>query len=291
LVIGSQGFIGTNLASAVKGTSIQTTLYHPPVNLDPFNPFPLSLFSNLDFRSKFDIVIDCIGLKRTFYGLTEENSEILDCSKDYYKRFIEFFNCEYSTLYFISSGGTVYGKSPNITVSEADNLNGRSPYAKANIEIEKIINSRPNSIVIRGSNIFGEEKRNRFHQGLISELFHSALKKRKIQIDSLSTVKDYIWVKDFVNIIVKLFYEKNVTGIYNIGTGSGSSTRSIINLTNHIVNDKGLNIDYVLNNDFKKPYDYILDSSKVLNLIGGYKFTDLETALREHWNSILKTRT
>jgi UDP-glucose 4-epimerase len=248
------------------------------------------LFSNLDFRSKFDIVIDCVGLKKTFYGLTEDNSRILDCAKDYYEKFIKFFNYENSALYFISSGGTVYGSSVYSSISETHNLNGDSPYAKANIEIEKIINSRPKSIVIRGSNIFGEVRRNRFRQGLISELFHSALEKREIQIDSLSTVKDYIWIKDFISILVKMFEEKNLSGVFNVGTGFGTSTNSLINLTRNIVKNEGLNIEYLINDDFKKPYDSILDVSKVLNLIGGYKFIDLETALWEHWKSILMTK-
>jgi nucleoside-diphosphate-sugar epimerase len=235
-------------------------------------------------------VIDCIGLKSVFYGMADNNSSYLNSAKDYYERFSGFFNIDKTTLFFISSGGTVYGKSDGNLISESNNLNGYSPYAIANIEIEKIFASRANSVVIRGSNIFGETKRNRFHQGLITELFFSAIEKREIQIDSLDTVKDYIWIDDFINIIFKLFEINDVSGVFNIGTGTGKSTANLIDLIRKIVQDSGLNIEYGVNNGPRKSSDCILDPAKVLNTIQGFKFTDFNLALQKHWKSILMSR-
>jgi UDP-glucose 4-epimerase len=225
-----------------------------------------------------------------FYGMTDNNSSYLNSAKDYYERFSEFFNKEKTTLFFISSGGTVYGKSDSSLISESNNLNGFSPYAMANIEIEKIFASRANSVVIRGSNIFGETKRNRFHQGLITELFFSAIEKRGIQIDSLDTVKDYIWIDDFINIIFELFEKNDLSGVFNVGTGTGTSTGNLINLIDHIVQDSGLHIEYSVNDGLRKSNDCILDPTKVLNTIRGYNFTDFNLALQKHWNSILMSR-
>ena len=222
--------------------------------------------------------------------MTESSSSYLNSARDYYESFTEFFNKEKTTLFFISSGGTVYGKSDSSLISESNNLNGVSPYAMANIEIEKIFASRANSVVIRGSNIFGETKRNRFHQGLITELFFSAIEKREIQIDSLDTVKDYIWIDDFINILFELFEKNDLSGVFNVGTGTGTSTGNLINLIDKIVKDSGLHIEYSVNDGRRKSSDCILDPTKVLNTIRGYNFTDFNLALQKHWKSVLMSR-
>ena len=258
-----------------------TPVARPTIN----SIFPVEILNSKNYQKNFDIIVDCIGVKN-FYGLANPNIKLLEQARTYYSEFIEYFSKCNSIIYFISSGGSIYGDFNKHAVSETNSLLGSTPYANANIEIEKIIQTSENSIILRASNIFGEIKRNKFKQGLVTELFYAAINGSTISIDSLETVRDYIYIEDFINILIKLFLIDKKSGLYNIGTGIGTKTRDLIDLVADMVSKEGLilNPPQVPSSTVNKVN--VLDNTKILNEIGSYEFLPLPNALEVTWDQI-----
>ncbi len=144
-------------------------------------------------------------------------------------------------IVFPSSGGTVYGilKSEN---KESDQTMPICSYGIMKLIIEKFIYLYNylygiNFLILRPSNPFGE-----YHQNTLQGLINVVLK--KIQNGEIveiwgdgSVVRDYIYIKDLVKIMVDLIEKKVQNEIINIGSGRGYSINEILNIIRHEIGD------------------------------------------------------
>ena len=290
LIIGSGGFIGSHLTRRVRESNFIVDTF--PATQSDFitQSFPYTLLDYISLQNNYDVVIDCIGLKKIFYNTKIDFHTSLTSALHYYERLLNYFNTPEKKFYFISSGGSVYGNYNSSPIPESAKLNGITPYAKANIEIETLLLSFGNSIILRGANVFGEIKPNKLRQGLITELYYSAIERYVVTINSLKTVKDFIFIDDFVNILIKLFRSNTQPGIYNIGTGTGTAVKEIIKIMSTILIKDGRELHYVVEDDNNLMIKNILDISKLNSVIGKYNFLPLDVALDLTWNRIYHRR-
>ena len=104
-------------------------------------------------------------------------------------------------------------------------------------------------------------------------------------------VRDFIYVKDAIDIVWNL-YQNNITGIYNIGTGTA---RSWNDLAQAVFNVMGIepNIEYIdIPEDIKKQYQYYTqaDTSKLTATGINLHFHTLEESIEDYiGNNISKT--
>ena len=133
---------------------------------------------------------------------------------------------------YLSSGGAIYG-NPNIyPTSEFQDLNPVSPYGIGKMKHELMLqttaeeNELVKLLVMRVSNIysFGD-----MDSGLISSIERAVRNELNIKILGGEQTRDYLHIADF-NIIVRKFWENNVTGTYNIGSGTNYSVNEIIDI-------------------------------------------------------------
>tara|TARA_Y100000389_G_scaffold204802_1_gene259761 strand:- start:14284 stop:15285 length:1002 start_codon:yes stop_codon:yes gene_type:complete len=117
-----------------------------------------------------------------------------------------------------------YGIIKNKLANEKSRLNPKSTYAKAKIEIEKLIlkNKKINftKTILRFATAFGLSKRMRFDLTL-NQFCLEALLKKKIEIYDSLTWRPYCHVIDFSRIIEKVLFsdKKRVDGeIFNAGS-------------------------------------------------------------------------
>jgi len=194
---------------------------------------------------------------------------------------------------FISSGGTVYGIPDEIPITELHALNPISNYGLGKLIAEKLIHLynysyNINYTVLRVSNAYGERQNIYKNQGVIGIWLKSILQKNEIEIWGDGTViRDYVYVTDVANAIVKALELVKGANIYNIGANKGYSLKEI---TTEIKNtlDISFKIIYKPSRNFDVPVN-ILDISKAKNSIDYQPAIPLSKGILKTWEWITKT--
>lgn len=135
---------------------------------------------------------------------------------------------------FMSSGGTVYGRPIQDRIDETHPTNPLSSYGVTKLAAEKYLAIYKNlhglnSVSLRLSNPYGERQRITGKQGAIAVFLGAALRGQEIEVwGDGSVVRDYVYIGDAVDAIVKAIEYDGDEAIFNIGSGKGSSLIEII---------------------------------------------------------------
>ena len=175
---------------------------------------------------------------------------------------------------FPSSGGTVYYGNQHTPYRENDPVTGCSPYGIHKILIEnylKLLTSYNSNItcnVLRISNPYGMDAESKKKQGFIDILIDRVKNNLPIDIwSSLDTVRDYIYIEDLNEAILKSVHYIDGFHIFNIGSGVGSSLSEVINC---VEKTSGKKISLINNWDGKDsfyPLYNVLDISKAEHVL------------------------
>lgn len=185
---------------------------------------------------------------------------------------------------FFSSGGAIYGKTAKGTFSENDILEPISYYGQAKLIIEESIKfenrkSGLDYLILRPSNPYGIGQSLYGKQGLIATCIHNILKDKKIEIwGDGSVVRDYIYIDDFVEIVIYIIKNAKDKQIYNIGSGVGFSVNQVIEMLKKNINKK-FEVEYSENRSVDAS-SIILDISKLSSLIN-FEYTALENGIKK----------
>lgn len=135
---------------------------------------------------------------------------------------------------WVSSGGTVYGRSAAAAQDEEHPTNPISPYGITKLAIEKyarlFYETRGLPVVcVRPSNPFGEGQRAYSGQGFIGTAIASVLDGKPLSLfGENGTVRDYLHVQDVARGIVAALLRGRSGEVYNIGSGHGLSNRQVL---------------------------------------------------------------
>ena len=183
-------------------------------------------------------------------------------------------------IVFLSSGGTVYGISKN-KHKELDPTTPICSYGIMKLTIEMYLYLYNylygvNFLILRPSNPFGEYHKSN-QQGLINVVIEKILNGEPIEIwGDGSVVRDYIYIKDLVRIIVDLIEKKVQNEIINIGSGKGYSINEIINFIRYLTGN--FQIKYLRKRKTDVPY-LVLDIIKLRKLIN-INLKDIEECIK-----------
>lgn len=150
--------------------------------------------------------------------------------------------CGVKRILYLSSGGTVYGKPQEIPIPESHILDPICSYGVVKVAIEsylKLYETKADlqPVVIRASNPYGPYQGNLGVQGIIGTYLNLALKHQPIEIwGDGSTIRDYIHVKDLASLCVAALQSDKI-GIYNGGSGTGTSVLHIAEVVQEITGD------------------------------------------------------
>ncbi|RZK37062.1 MAG: NAD-dependent epimerase/dehydratase family protein, partial [Hymenobacter sp.] len=137
---------------------------------------------------------------------------------------------------WVSSGGTVYGRTTSALISETHNTLPLSPYGITKLAIEKYAHmyfeNRGLPIVcVRPSNAFGEGQRAYSGQGFIATAIASVLDGKELTLfGEHGTLRDYLHVADMAAGIVAALVDGRPGEVYNIGSSQGLTNRQVLNL-------------------------------------------------------------
>jgi UDP-glucose 4-epimerase len=136
----------------------------------------------------------------------------------------------------VSSGGTVYGNSRYLPITEHHPNNPISPYGISKLVTEKYAHffcqmSGLPVIVARPSNAFGIGQIGKRPQGFIGVAMHAALNNLDVEIfGERGTVRDYIYIDDLAEALVALLEHGAIGETYNIGSGIGYDNLDVLSM-------------------------------------------------------------
>lgn len=198
-------------------------------------------------------------------------------------------------IIFASSGGAIYKMSQIAAApfTESSLTEIRSPYALSKLSCEglillyqKLFNLRP--IILRISNPYGVGQFGRLRQGFFGVAFSKILKDEPMSIwGALDICKDFLAMKDLLAAFeFFIFSHYSMTGIFNVGSGEGTTLREGIELVEKITGKK-LRFD-VVSAKSTDSFWTVLDISKIKKATGWRPAITLENGLREMWEEVRK---
>lgn len=135
---------------------------------------------------------------------------------------------------WISSGGTVYGRTGAELIPETHPTLPLSPYGITKLAIEKYAHMYFESkglpiVCVRPANAFGEEQRTYSGQGFIATAIASILDGRELTLfGEQGTIRDYLHVADVAAGIVAALLHGRPGEVYNLGSSQGLSNRQVL---------------------------------------------------------------
>jgi UDP-glucose 4-epimerase len=191
---------------------------------------------------------------------------------------------------FLSSGGTVYG-NPNCTpIPESHPLRPLCSYGVVKVAIENYLQmyhqlNGLEYVILRASNPYGERQGHAGVQGVIGTFMERVHTDQVIEIwGDGNVVRDFIYAGDLAELCV-LAGNADITGIFNAGSGEGSSINQIVNSLSNVT---GRKIDPVYREG--RSYDVssvVLDSTKARAAFGWSPKTGLKDGLDRSWKWVM----
>ena len=273
-VIGSNGFIGRNLYAFLIKRNFFVLGFNsenPIVSENVLNPEILDM----------DVIIWCASRVNP---LTAENrKDLVERDLREWNTVLDFLETSVNPrmkLIYLSSGGCTY-TSEDMPFSEASEALGNNTYGKIKIAMEKELKSREiSSTILRVANVYGPDQPFGRGQGVIAEWAHAIEKNLDIQVfGSLSSFRDYIFIDDVCEGIVKVASLSESTAILNLGSGVPTELGRILEIF-RTMNFSNPNVQ-ISDKRVTDRDGYYLDISKLRYLTSWSPNFSIEDGIRE----------
>ncbi|WP_081818671.1 NAD-dependent epimerase/dehydratase family protein [Pseudomonas sp. PH1b] len=253
LVMGGGGFIGTNLCRALRGRVRRLKSFSKhPTNIEGCELIQGDFLNTADIIRAVEDVDIVFHLISTSTPASSNADPILDAQQNILQTLQLLDACcsaQVKRIIFISSGGTVYGDAKVIPTPENYPEHPICAYGVSKLAIEKYLHlyERLHGIVainLRVSNPYGPYQYAQKKQGVIGAFISKFLASQPIEIwGDGSVVRDYVYIEDVVEAMINASVYNGGFRTFNIGSGIGTSLRSIINVISEHTNQE-LNIVY-----------------------------------------------
>lgn len=153
------------------------------------------------------------------------------------------------TIVFASSGGTIYGDYGDRANKETDTLKPKCSYGLQKQLTEDCLNfySRTCGIrsrIVRISNPYGIGQQANRMQGVIPIFIDRLLKDQPITIYGAESQRDYIFMDDVTEALVRVGEYEGTVGTFNIGSGEVCTLREIMEIVENTVGRRFSNVAY-----------------------------------------------
>lgn len=131
-------------------------------------------------------------------------------------------------IIFASTGGAIYGEAEKIPTPETHPAHPLSPYGAAKLAVEQYLGALDIPFVaLRFSNVYGPRQNSKGEAGVVAIFADKMLhKKRPVILGSGLQTRDFLYVQDAAAASL-LAFEKQNTGIFNVGTGKETSVNEL----------------------------------------------------------------
>jgi UDP-glucose 4-epimerase len=282
LLLGGNGFIGKNIIENYLKEDCRLVLFH--LKNDKLDPHlktsrkitivggelkDIKLIREIITRYDINIVIHLVSTLIPSSCVEEYYYDLEHVIIPTYK-LLEYICKTDVKFVFFSSGGTIYGKS-NFKLKEEHRLAPINYYGFSKLLIEDYIrllsrSSNLKYLILRPSNVYGKYQRLEAQQGFIAVVIGKVLANKPVEIwGDGKAIRDYIYVQDVAEIVIKIIKSNLINESLNIGSGIGTNLQEIIEIIQKYF-EKKIIIEY----KDKRPVDLdkmILDNGKLLSII------------------------
>ncbi|MEM0272719.1 MAG: NAD-dependent epimerase/dehydratase family protein [Thermoprotei archaeon] len=145
--------------------------------------------------------------------------------------------------FVFTSSGSVYKSEITGPISEDAPYGPESPYAATKVCAEIYAKTFRrvyglNTVILRLFNVYGPRREKSSYSGAVTNFILKVMRGEEVEVfGDGCDVRDYVYVGDVVKAII-LSLEKDVSGEYNVGTGIGTTTNSLVDLVGKVVGVK-----------------------------------------------------
>lgn len=298
ILFGGAGFIGTNLAIELsQDENNDITLVDRDINFfEDLRKLNLQKFSYVesDFseNTNFDELLE--GQEVVYHLVsttvpTTSNQQIpqeLSANIIVTSKLLEAcVRQNVKKVIFISSGGTVYGKEVCCPLKEETPTYPISSYGLQKITIEKLLYLyhymyNLDYRIVRLSNPYGPYQRPNGILGAVTTFTYKALNDEEITVfGDGSVVRDFIYIDDAVDAIIKIATQNVEQKTFNLGCGYGTSIKQLLDIISSSLNIH-LKIKYVEGRSVDVPVNY-LDIQRYEKYFGTLSPISLEEGIKK----------
>lgn len=315
IVTGAAGFIGSCLVGKLNNKGIRDIVIADDFSrADKSNNYTrkvfrekvgrMDLFDWMQSRSKEIEFVFHIGART---DTTEFNMSVFEELNIGYSKKLWAFCCTHEIPLVYASSAATYGDgSLGYDDSHAliPKLQPLNPYGISKNEFDKWVLQQtltpPVWYGVKFFNVFGP---NEYHKGRMASVVMHAFNQIKTggkvrlfrshrpDYQDGKQLRDFIYVKDVVDVLYFLYEHRKDSGIYNLGTGKA---RSFLDLAKAVFTAQGLvpNIEFIdTPADIRDKYQYFTEAKMGKLLTTGYSkpFTSLEDGITEYVQAYLQT--
>jgi ADP-L-glycero-D-manno-heptose 6-epimerase len=306
IVTGGTGFIGSNIVHLLNSKGINEILIVD--NIASSNKY-LNI-ANLDFADYIDKKafrsvlpklqsIEMIIHQGACSSTTEtDGNYMIDNNYEYSKEILHYC-IEKNTKLIYASSASVYGNGENGFVEGRGNEAPLNAYAFSKFlfdnYVRSIFNRKVNKSIITGLryfNVFGYQENHKASMASVAYHFAQQIKKNntiKLFEGSDMFHRDFIFIEDVMNVIWH-FFENDINGIFNCGTGKA---RSFLDIAEIIQKTKSkINLNYIPFPDhLKGKYQKYTQADLTSLRNSGYnrEFLSLEDSIKLYFEKLQST--
>ena len=312
VVTGGAGFIGSNLIKALNEKNITNIIV---VDHLAHNINKKENFTDLKYQVYFDQGeflkqiqenkikdIDIIIHLGARTDTTEKDKNFLIENNTVYSQKLFDFCLSNNCRFIYASSAATYGDGKQGYSDGERNLKPLNYYGLSKYLFDEwLLNKKGKPSQWVGLKFFNVYGQNEYHKEFMASViyhgFTQIIKDGYIKLFKSynknykdgEQMRDFIYIKDAINVILFFLNKNNLSGIFNVGTGKA---RSFLNLANSIflALNKNPNIKFIeMPDGLKDKYQYFTQAD--ISFLGkiGYskKFTELEEGVRDYVQSYL----
>ncbi len=319
IITGGAGFIGSVLVHQLNLAGIKDIIivdhlttdekWKNLVGLEFEEYFDKDDFYNLLIENRIPFIIDTIFHLGACSSTTEKDSQFLMYNNYKYSISLVKYALPLNARFIYASSAATYGSGENGYLDDENKIDNLRPlnmygYSKHLFDLwlkkEKLLSK------VAGLKFFNVYGPNEYHKGDMRSVVHKAFEQiketGKVKLfksynDSYADgeqMRDFIYVKDAVNMAQFFMDNTSVNGIYNIGTGKARTWKDLVS---SVFKAMGLepNIEFIDMPDYLKPkYQYFTEAKIEKIRSAGYdrKLYSLEEGVSDYvQNYLLKEKT
>lgn len=283
MVTGSSGLIGQYLKMELSKTNASTIINLSLTNTDKHQ----SNYANLDLlqpgvptqiikRFKPNILVHLAWISRSpNYMNSDQNKRWYTSSQELIQNFYE----EGGSQLIVTGSCAEYAKSTGCKIKETDTLDPTTPFQEYKIKLLEHIESnfkQEKYIWLRPFYVFDLFN---YRNKILNNLIAAVRDGKNFELSSPNSRIDFISAFDVANIISQMI-KTPITGIYNIGTGSGILLGDLASYAYSKSKAK-----YEIKYGNNEPQNIVADNSKLISSIGEYNFESVFTHIDKYWQS------
>jgi UDP-glucose 4-epimerase len=231
IVTGAAGFIGSNIVKKLhqeRGAdliAIDNLLFGYKKNVPDGIQLLEEDFENIPYRCKpKDTLIHC-ATSNIIYSMKNQ----VETFKNNALKTMRLFRTFPGKIIYLSTS-SVYGNPDAVPINESSEIRLTNAYDTSKYIAEVYLEERGNYTVLRLTNTYGENQRpENPYCGVVGRLIGCSLTGETFHINNDGTdTRDYIYVQDIVDAVIRAFDRTATNTEMNLGTGAETSVNELV---------------------------------------------------------------